>query len=263
MNPIALHAFNPTSMTGTGNWTWLLPGRVPTLIDAGVGDPRHLATLEEALAGETNAQVVVTHGHFDHASGAAAIARRLEQVRFLKKPWPERDVRWPVPWTRLADGDLIEAGDTHLLTIHTPGHAADHLCFWHAQSRTLFGGDLAIEGSTVYIPSSVDGDLAAYLASIERVLALDPARILPAHGPVIENPASLLRAYLRHRRQREGQIVGILRESESTSDAIVRRLYGGLHDELFARARDMVEAHLLKLERDGRAIRVGDRWRTI
>ena len=65
-----------------------------------------------------------------------------------------------------------DVGDTAVVAIHTPGHAPDHLCFWHAESRTLFGGDLAVQGNTVWIPTSLQGDLTDYLASIERVLAL-------------------------------------------------------------------------------------------
>jgi glyoxylase-like metal-dependent hydrolase (beta-lactamase superfamily II) len=206
--------------------------------------------------------VIVTHGHGDHATGAVALVQRAPGVRCLKWPAPERDARWRVSWTTVADGDALDAGDTQLTVVHTPGHAADHLCLWHAPSRTLFGGDLAILGSTVYIPASADGDLAAYLASLERVLALGPLRILPAHGPAIESPSTLLRAYLRHRRRREAQILSMLREHTS-ADAIARRLYSDLDPEMLPRAKEMVRAHLFKLERDGRAARAGDNWRAI
>ena len=150
-------------MTGGGNWTWLLTGRVPTLIDAGTGHLRHLDSIAEALKTLPLAQVLVTHAHSDHMSGAPAIAERMPGARFFKMPWPERDSRWPAPWAPLSDGDAVEAGDTALTVLHTPGHAPDHLCFWHEESRTLFGGDLAIKGTTVYIPSAHHGDLAAYL----------------------------------------------------------------------------------------------------
>ena len=96
MKPIAIHAFNPGPFTGAGNWTWLIRGRVTTLIDAGTGHPQHLEALERALDGEALVQVLVTHGHVDHASGAPALAERFPGVRFLKMPWPERDPRWPV-----------------------------------------------------------------------------------------------------------------------------------------------------------------------
>ena len=129
MKPIPIHAFNPSPLTGEGNTTWLIPGHVPTLIDAGTGEPQHLDALERALDGARLAQVLVTHGHIDHASGAAAIAERMPHVRFLKMPWPEHDHQWRVRWESLTDGEAVPAGDTVVSAIHTPGHSPDHLCF--------------------------------------------------------------------------------------------------------------------------------------
>jgi glyoxylase-like metal-dependent hydrolase (beta-lactamase superfamily II) len=263
MTPVAVHAFNPGPMTGSGNWTWLIPGRVTTLIDAGTGEPRHLAALEEALAGARLVQVLVTHAHVDHASGVIALTERFPGVRFLKMPWPERDGRWPAPWERIEDGQVIDAGDGLLRALHTPGHAPDHLCFWHEESRTLFSGDLAVKGTTVYIPPNLRGDLADYLSSLERVRALKPARLLPAHGPVIDDPDAVLLAYLEHRREREEQILAALREGETTPDAIVPLIYRGLKESLLQVARETVLAHLIKLEREGRAGRRGDTWHII
>jgi len=137
VHPIPVHAFNPGPITGAGNWTWLISGRLPTLVDAGTGDPRHLDAITTALNGTALAQVIVTHSHSDHASGAPAIAERWPAVRFFKMPWAERDAKWPVPWLPIDDGAAIEVGDTTVVAIHTPGHAPDHLCFWHAESRTV------------------------------------------------------------------------------------------------------------------------------
>lgn len=263
MTPIAVHAFNPGPMTGSGNWTWLIPGRLPTLIDAGTGDPRHLDAVSKALAGARLAQVLVTHAHVDHASGAVALAERFPGTRFFKMPWPERDTRWPAPWEGIGDGRIIEAGDDLLRAVHTPGHAPDHLCFWHEESRTLFSGDLALLGTTVYIPTNLRGDLADYLASLERVRALKPARLLPAHGPVIDDPEALLLGYLEHRHDREEQIVSALRSGDATPDSLVPLIYRGLKEELFQVARETVLAHLLKLEREGRASRHNESWHII
>jgi glyoxylase-like metal-dependent hydrolase (beta-lactamase superfamily II) len=262
VKPIAVHAFNPGHMTGEGNWTWLIPGRVPTLIDAGIGDPRHLDALATALDDDELAQVVVTHGHSDHASGAAAIAERIPGVRFLKMPWAERDNKG-VSWMPVADGDTIAAGDTSISAVHTPGHAPDHLCLWHEETRTIFGGDLAIAGTTVYVPPAPFGDLTDYLASLDRVLALNPWRILPAHGAVIDNPAVLLRSYIAHRRKRESEIIEAVRLGDRRIETIVSRVYQGLTDELLARAKETVAAHLQKLEREGRAACRDDVWHII
>jgi glyoxylase-like metal-dependent hydrolase (beta-lactamase superfamily II) len=263
LTPVALHAFNPGPITGAGNWTWLIPGGVPTLIDAGQGDPRHLDALARALEGAALAQVLVTHGHTDHAAGAVAIAARMPGVTFRKLPWPERDGNWPVAWEPIEDGAMIPAGDTMLTAVHTPGHAPDHLCFWHPGTRTLFGGDLAVQGTTVWIPTSLRGDLTDYMTSLERIVALAPARILPAHGAVIDDPDTLLRGYLAHRRQREQEIVEALLQGDAGPDAIVERLYQGVKERLVPFAKESVIAHLMKLEREGRARRDGDAWHII
>ena len=263
MRPTPLHACNPGPPTGGGNWTWLIPGRVPTLIDAGVCEPKHLDDLERALGGATLAQVLVTHAHPDHASGVTAIAERMPSARFLKMSWPDRDNRWPVRWSPLADGDIVDAGDTSLAVVHTPGHAPDHLCFWHAPTQVIFGGDLAIAGTTVWIPSSLGGDLAAYLASLERVIALKPARMMPAHGPVITDPVGLLRDYIAHRRARELEVIDALRQGDETAASIVARVYPELDKKLVPRAEETVIAHLVKLERDGVARRTENAWHMI
>jgi ribonuclease/clavin/mitogillin len=247
-------------MTGEGNWTWLIPGRVPTLIDAGTGEPAHLEALASALGDAALVQVLVTHAHTDHASGAPAIAARMPATRFRKMLWPERDAKWPVAYERLSDGDVVDAGDEALTVVHTPGHAPDHLCFWHEPTRTLFGGDLAVKGTTVWIPAHLQGDLADYLASLERVRALRPARLLPAHGPVIENPEAVLRGYIEHRLEREQQILEALRQGDSTPEEITGRVYRGLNPQLLPMAREGVLAHLAKLEREHRTRRDGDRW---
>ena len=261
MKPIAIHAFNPGPMTGDGNTTWLIPGHVPTLIDAGAGDPRHLDALERALDGARLAQVLVTHSHIDHASGAAAIAERMPHVRFLKMLWPEEDAAWRVRWHPLIDGEMVAAGDSFLTAVHTPGHSPDHLCFWHQDGGQLFCGDLAWKGSTVVIPSSHGGDVATYLASLERVMQLQPDTMLPAHGPVIDRPVELLREYIDHRMLRERQVLGALQSGLSNADDIVSRIYTTISGALVPVARESVLAHLVKLEREGRAVRDGERWR--
>jgi glyoxylase-like metal-dependent hydrolase (beta-lactamase superfamily II) len=273
VNAIPIHAFNPGPITGAGNWTWLIPGRVPTLIDAGTGDPRHLDAVADALRGSRDlkvsgyhprlAQVIVTHSHSDHAAGAQAIAERFPGVRFLKMPWPDRDPKWGVTWSAIGDGDAVPAGDTALTAVHTPGHAPDHLCLWHQESRTLFGGDLAVKGTTVWIPTSLQGDLTDYLASLERVLLLAPARLLPAHGDVIDEPDALLRGYLSHRREREQQVLAALREGNVNPDSIVEHIYRGLKERLIPMAKESVLAQLLKLEREGRVRRDGEAWHMI
>lgn len=256
---VVLHAGNPGPMTGHGNWTYLLRGPRPLLVDAGVGHAAHLdAVAAEAPAGP--ALVVVTHAHDDHASGATALAARFPASRFVKVPWPEPDARLPIVWGALADGDVIDTGSGPLTVVHTPGHSPDHVILWHASTRTAFTGDLLVQGGTVVVPASHGGRLADYLASLRRVAALGPARALPAHGPAIEDPLALIDAYLAHRRGREQQVVETLGAGAASPDAIVARVYPDLEPALVPVARESVLAHLVKLEDEARVVRIGGVW---
>jgi glyoxylase-like metal-dependent hydrolase (beta-lactamase superfamily II) len=248
---ILLPAGNPSQWTGpTGNNTYLLPGAVPTLIDAGVGNAEHLAAIGDALGGVPLAQVVITHDHPDHTKGIAALRER----------WPSAIVRNLRP-DACRDDDRIPAGSTRLRAIHTPGHSPDHFCFLDESSLDLYCGDLARLGGTIVIPASAGGSLKDYLRSLLRVRALAPRRLLPGHGPIVTDPAALLDAYLAHRAARERQIVGAVREGCRTVTELVDRLYGPLPSELRRAAAETVRAHLLKLLEEGRAEEHRDGWR--
>jgi glyoxylase-like metal-dependent hydrolase (beta-lactamase superfamily II) len=257
MKPVFLHAANPGPMTGAGNWTYLIGGAQPTLIDAGVGHSSHLDAIARA-APHGPSQIVVTHAHSDHIAGAPAIHQRWPAAILSKHPWPVRDPQ--LPWARLDDGSVVRTDEGDLTVLHTPGHAPDHLTLWHADSRTLLVGDMLVQGSTVVIPASLGGSLADYLKSLERMLTLNPARALPAHGPVIADPQALIHHYLAHRAQREQQILDALSAEICTVEAITAKIYRGVMSELLAMARESVLAHLIKLESEGRASRDGTRW---
>lgn len=263
--PLLIDARNPGPMTGEGNHTYLLigPDGGAALIDAGPGEPVHLHALEQALR-ERRAQlrqVFVTHAHADHAAGAPLLASAHPGVRFYKHVWPEADQRFAVEWRHLGDGERLTAGGEPLDVLHTPGHSPDHLVFWHAPTRTAFTGDLVVQGSSVMIQASQGGSLGDYLASLRRLLALAPQRLLPAHGPEVTSPAGLLTQYLEHRLQREEQVLEALRAGRATVQDIADYIYDGLTPALLPAAHENVTAHLDKLRIEGRARTSGaGRW---
>jgi glyoxylase-like metal-dependent hydrolase (beta-lactamase superfamily II) len=249
--PVLLPAGNPSAWTGsTGTNTWLLRGRFPTLIDAGVGLPAHLYAVERALGAAALSQVLVTHGHVDHLAGVPAIKAR----------WPSARVRRLGGDDPLTAGEHLMAGDADVHVIHTPGHSPDHCCFWQPDTRDLFCGDLARLGGTVVIPASRGGNLSQYLASLKLVLSLRPIRLLPGHGPIIDDPAAVIAQYIGHREERDRQIIDTLGRGSRTPRQIVEQVYRGLPAAFEDAAAETVLAHLIKLRDEGRVREEDGSW---
>jgi len=155
---------------------------------------------------------------------------------------------------------VARAGDESLQVLHTPGHSPDHLAFWHQPTATIFTGDLVTQGSSVMIHWSRGGDLGQYLASLERLLSLHPRRLLPAHGPAIDDPQLILSGYIAHRLQREQQVLEALRRGHATVQAIAESIYDGLEPALMPAAQENVRAHLEKLKSERGAADEDGRW---
>jgi glyoxylase-like metal-dependent hydrolase (beta-lactamase superfamily II) len=230
-------ADNPSAFTGPGTNTWIV-GDEPAVIviDPGPDDDRHLAAIEQKLAGAAVGTILVTHSHADHLPLAARLSERTS-ARVLR-------------WERgLADGDVVRAGRLSLTAVFTPGHAPDHLSFWLAEDRVLFTGDLILgRGSSMV--TYPEGDVAAYLHSLERVADLKPRMLFPGHWDPVTEAEAKIADYHAHRLARERQVVDELATGgPGTAEDLTRRVYGPeVTDEALLRAAEMtLRAHLKKL----------------
>jgi glyoxylase-like metal-dependent hydrolase (beta-lactamase superfamily II) len=237
---------NPGVMTGPGTNTYLVGIDEVAVIDPGIDDAGHLDAIV-GCGGDRIRWILCTHTHPDHSPGAAGLKARTGApvLAYAARDGLEVD-------ELIDDGFQIEATEFRLSAVHTPGHASNHLCYLLEEERLLFSGDHIMQGSTVVI-APPDGDMAKYLASLERVRSLRLRSIAPGHGHLIDDPNAVIDDYVSHRLERERQVLDAIAAGDQTTAAIVSRLYPDLVDELVVRARQTVHAHLRKLAEDGRA----------
>lgn len=247
LSPMArrILANNPGVMTGPGTNTYLVGIDEVVVIDPGPQDEAHLDAII-GCGGDRIRWITVTHTHPDHAPGVRALKERTGAEVL---GWGARDGFKPD--TRIRDGFTIEATEFRLRAVHTPGHASNHVCWLLEEERMLFSGDHIMQGSTVVIRPP-DGDMAAYLQSLEKLKKLRLRSIAPGHGTLIEEPDALIDWYLAHRREREAKVLAALREQGSAKiEALLPVVYGDVDAALHPVARYSLHAHLLKLADDG------------
>ncbi|MCB0976380.1 MAG: MBL fold metallo-hydrolase [Acidimicrobiales bacterium] len=241
---------NPGPMTGPGTNTYLVGIDEVAVIDPGPADEAHLDAVAAAAGPDRVRWILCTHTHADHSPGAAGLKERTgaEVLAFA-------DVDGLVCDGHLSDGDVVEATEFTLRTVHTPGHASNHLCFLLERDRMLFAGDHVMDASTVVI-NPPDGDMTAYMRSLERLLAWSPQlrTIAPAHGHLIEDPRSRLEYYISHRMEREQQVLDGLKQVDGPvgTAELVEAIYADVPQVLHPVARRSVWAHLRKLADEGR-----------
>lgn len=246
-----LLAPNPSPMTLDGTRAFVVGRERPVVIDPGPDVAEQVDALLTALGGRTPVAILLTHGHGDHADAAPALAARTgAPVRAL------RGVAEP-----LRDGDAVESDAGTLVAVSTPGHSPDHLCFhWRGEEAgkrgVLFAGDLFLGQGDTTLVAPPEGDLADYLRSLDRVEALAPGVILPAHGPAIDDPLAAVTRYRAHRMQRILQVADALRRlGPSGPGALLDEVYGAaLHPGLRAAAEGSLSAILGYLRSTGRAL---------
>jgi glyoxylase-like metal-dependent hydrolase (beta-lactamase superfamily II) len=266
-----LLARNPSPFTFTGTGTFVVgrPGGTVAVIDPGPDDPAHVAALVAALAGETVSHIVITHTHMDHSPAAPALkAATGAQIvgcapLVLADDGPRADAGFDATYAPdlvLADGDSVSGPGWTLTAVHTPGHTSNHLCFALAEEKALFTGDHVMGWSTTVV-APPDGDMADYMASLEKLMVRDDLLYHPTHGEPVTDPQRFVKHLLAHRRQRETQILRAIDEGLTTIPAMVAAMYAMVDKRLHPAAGRSVLAHLIDLERRGMVVRTGDGWR--
>jgi len=260
---------NPSAYTHTGTQTHIVGDRDVAVIDPGPDDPAHLAAIMAAIDGRPVRAIVITHHHRDHSPASRPLAAATGAPITGAAPFAaageagRADASFDhayAPDRVLAEGDTVGGDGWTLTALATPGHTSNHLCFALAETQALFSGD-HVMGWATSVVSPPDGDMGAYMASLERLLERDDRIYYPGHGEAVENPRRLVRGMLGHRRQREGQILRLLREDAQRTDAMVGRMYAGLDPRLVPAAARSVLAHLYDLSRRGLVIEEGETWR--
>jgi glyoxylase-like metal-dependent hydrolase (beta-lactamase superfamily II) len=237
---------NPGLMTGPGTNTYIVGDAV---IDPGPAIDSHIERLLSATRNRLR-WILCTHTHLDHSPAAAAL-KAASGAQVLGRPAPEGQDASFRPDFVLENGQRVDLGEITLRAIHTPGHASNHLCYLLEQTKMLFTGDHVMQGSTVVI-NPPDGDMRAYLQSLERLLGEDIAIIAPGHGYLIGAPRKEIRRLIAHRMNRERKVVAALERLEHPSvDEMLPLVYDDVPERIHRVAARSLTAHLEKLVAEG------------
>lgn len=243
---------NPTPMTYHGTNSYFIEGEDGlTLLDPGPDNADHVKAVLDAAGGRI-ARILLSHTHHDHLGGLAALKAATGAPVYAFHAPQEPSFAPDIP---LHDGDQVGAWTV----IHTPGHAADHVCFARDDGVVLTADHVMGWSTTVVGPPH--GNMTDYFHSLRRLLSRADHTYLPGHGPILENPHSFVRALLIHRQQREASIASALQRAPTTSLGLVDALYSQINPVLRRAAERNVLAHLDKLRTEGRAVVDGELWR--
>jgi endoribonuclease LACTB2 len=251
--PVASRPLGPWEHTNA----YVLGGRgVSLVVDPGADEPAALEALAAAVAAtgsDAPKGIMLTHTHPDHIAGLAPLRARWPDVPVYVHPLEADAVPRPTPF---AGGRRLVVADHVVEALATPGHSRGHLALWLAEERVLLAGDLVAGRGTIWV-GAPDGDVTAYLDSLARAAALEPALVAPGHGPVRRDGATVLREAREHRLAREAAIVRALAGGALELPRLRDALYGDLPEELAALAERSLLAHLEKLMREHRVMHAG------
>ena len=262
-------ARNPSAFTYSGTQSYIVGSdRAVAVIDPGPDDAEHVQALAEAVGDSRVVAICCTHTHRDHSPAAASLAAITGAPVIgcsplsLSDDGPRMDASFDTGYSPddvLEDGNSIGADGWKLEAVHTPGHTSNHLCYALNGSQALFTGDHVMGWSTTVV-SPPDGDMTAYMASLQKLYEREDAVYFPAHGPQIDKTRQFVRGMIGHRRQREGQIVRHIENGISLVAEMVPQMYKGVDKRLWPAAERSVLAHLIDLERKDQVARNGEEW---
>ena len=260
---------NGSPFTYTGTQTYLVGSAEGlAVIDPGPAEDEHLSALVAAIGDAPVLAIACTHTHRDHSPAAAPLAALTGApiVGCAPLAIESGELRADAPFDKsyapdrvLADGEQIAGPGWTLTAIATPGHTSNHLCFALEETGALFTGDHVMGWSTTVV-APPDGDMADYMASLDKLHAREDRVYYPAHGPAVHKPKQLVRGMIGHRRLRERQILRLLGHAPQTVAELVPQMYKGVSEFLWPAAGLSVSAHLFDLERRGRVARSEDLW---
>ena len=251
----------PTLPPATATNTLVVGRRRLAVIEPATPHADEQAALEHLLAGLVGggaevAAILLTHHHGDHTGFAAALRERTGAPIHAHPATAERvDFTVDVP---LADGAELDLGDGFVISaMHTPGHAPGHLVYSERRTGLMYAGDMVAGVGTILIDPEDGGDMIAYLASLERMAAARPGALIPAHGPVQDDPEGVLRRYRAHRMMREDRVLAAIQDAPRDLSAVLADAYADTPEALWPLAARSLEAHLRKLVAEGRVRRLG------
>ncbi|MEO8458761.1 MAG: MBL fold metallo-hydrolase [Chloroflexota bacterium] len=263
------------------------------LIDSGFGDEPTIKARVDFLKDHADVRIryiILTHHHFDHAGGAAQLRTatnaeimlhpdeqkllddwQSDAPQDIELPEEAKELREKVakfreqaadaePVHHINGGDELSVGSLTLRIVHTPGHTLGSVCIYIPQEKALFTGDTAIGLGSVAISPPPHGDMALYLKSLDNLKTLDSAVMLPGHGPAVNNVGAKLDELISHRLDREKQIIKLMQKGKRTVKAMLSAIYSELDKRMYPSATRQIEAHLAKLESEGRAKHDGEEW---
>lgn len=254
-------ANNGGVFTGNGTNTYLIGSDDITLIDPGPNDAEHIEKIL-SLGGDKIKRILVTHTHKDHSPAALPISKKLNIPMFGRLV--DRDSEWEdetfAPDTVLSHGDIISTNEYTLETIHSPGHASNHLCFYLKDQKCLLTGDHIMDGSTVVI-APPDGNMTEYIESLKLLESYDIDYFAPGHGEFMQEPSKTIQSIIRHRLSRESKVLrSIENNKDQDIDKLLLSVYDDVPDILHPIARMSLLAHLIKLEADGKILQTDNTY---